>query len=738
MIRYSNTSELEGLKGIIGQESAIKAMELGLKIENSAYNIFVAGDSGTGKTTYVLNALKDYAQKKNNHKDWCYVYNFENNREPIAIALDKGMGKLFKKDMDKLIETLLDELKDAFESEDFELSKNELLDDYEIEKDTLLQQIKKYGEEKGFKLKSSKVGMIFTPNDEDVDTTTDEFYKVKKELESAAIQVAYKIKDIEEEAKEALLDLEYEIGKFVVSPHIEILLEKYGQFDKVGKYLEETKNDILEYVYLFYLDEEELKDKYDKEHFTRYKVNLLVDNGLEQSEAPVVVEINPSPANLFGKAEYEYYNGTVKTDFTKLLPGAVHKANGGYLVLYVDQLLRYNLSWDILKKTIQQGEITLDTQTAIKPEKIPVNVKVILIGSNYMYNAMYHYDPEFNKYFKIFVDFDNEMKKDLDNEIRVEKFIAAYCEKNNLKHFTYEGVQQIIKYSTRITGDKDKLSTKFNKIVEILVEGDAYADIRGSEFVDKEDVIKAIRERRERFSKIEKKMDESIENGFTLISTTGSKVGVINGLSVLNMGEYSFGRPSRITVTTAPGSSGIINIEREVEMSGPIHSKGVLILNGFLLENLSQEMSLSLNANICFEQNYGGVDGDSASGAELYALLSSLSDIPIKQNIGVTGSINQKGDIQVVGGVTEKVEGFYFACKKKGLTGNQGVILPRNNLRNLILLDEVNDAISNGEFHIYPIDRIEEAIAILMDKTFDEVKKLAIEKLKKYSEIDNK
>lgn len=340
MLKYSNTSELEGLKTIIGQESAIKAMELGLKIDNSAYNIFVAGDSGTGKTTYVLNALKSHAKEKDEHKDWCYVYNFENNREPIAISMQRGMGKLFKKDMEKLIETLLDELKDAFESEDFELAKNELLDDYEIEKDALIQQIKKYGEEKGFKLKSSKVGMIFTPVDEDIDTTTEEFYKIKKELENAAIQVAYKIKDIEEEAKEALLDLEYEIGKFVVSPHIDSLIERYGGFDKVTKYLEDTKNDILEYVYLFYMDEEDLKDKYDKEHFTRYKVNLLVDNGLDQEQAPVILEINPSPANLFGKAEYEYYNGTVKTDFTKLLPGAFHKANGGYLVLYAEQLLR--------------------------------------------------------------------------------------------------------------------------------------------------------------------------------------------------------------------------------------------------------------------------------------------------------------------------------------------------------------------------------------------------------------
>lgn len=736
MARYANTSQLEGLNEIIGQENATKAMELGLKIDNPAYNIFVAGDSGTGKTTYVLSALKMHAEDKNDHKDWCYVYNFENSREPIAIALDKGMGKLFKKDMEKLIESLLDELKDAFESEEFEISKNELLDDFEIEKENLLQKIKKYGEEKGFKLKNSKVGMIFTPQDEDVDTTSEEFYKVKKELENAAIQIAYKIKDIEEDAKEALLDLEYEVGKYIVDPHIDSLLERYGDFEKVRKYLDDTKNDILEYVYLFYMDEEDLKEKYDKEHFTRYKVNLLVDNGLDRCGAPVIVEINPSPANLFGKAEYEYYNGTVKTDFTKLLPGAVHKANGGYLVLYVDQLLRYNLSWDILKKTIQQGEITLDTQTAIKPENIPVNIKVVLIGNNYMYNLLYNYDSEFNKYFKIFVDFDNEMKKNDYNETRLANFIASYCNSNNLNHFTYEGVEQVVRYSTRITGDREKLSTKFNKIVEILVEGDAYSKIRESKYVDKEDVLKAIKERRERFSKIEKKMDESIENGFTLISTTGSKVGVINGLSVLNMGEYSFGRPCRITVTTAPGSSGIVNIEREVEMSGPIHSKGVLILNGFLLENLAQEFPLSLNANICFEQNYGGVDGDSASGAELYAMLSSLSGVPIKQNIGATGSINQKGDIQVVGGVTEKVEGFYYACKKKGLTGSEGVILPRNNLRNLVLVEEVRNAINEGRFHIYPIDRIEEAIEILTDKTFEEVKSLAIEKLKKYSELD--
>lgn len=735
MSRYSNTSQLEGITEIIGQENAMKAMELGLKIDNPAYNIFVAGETGTGKTTYVLNTLKKNAKNKNDQMDWCYVNNFENSREPLAISLDKGMGKLFKKDMEKLIEDLLDELKDAFESEEVELSKSELLDDFEIEKENLLKEIKKCGEEKGFKLKNSKVGMVFTPQDENLDTSSEEFYKMKKELENTAIQIAYKIKDIEDEAKESLLELEYDIGRYIVNPHIDKLIEKYGDFKNTKKYLNDVKDDILEYIYLFYMDEEDLKDKYDKSHFEKYKVNLLVDNDSEQSGAPVVVEINPSPSNLFGKADYEYYSGTIKTDFTKLIPGAIHKANGGYLVLYADQLLRYNLSWDMLKKTIQQGEVNIDTQTSIKPEKIPINIKVVIIGSNYMYNLLYNYDPEFNKYFKIFVDFDNEMKKNEKNKLKVANFISSYCKDNKLNHFTYEGVEQILKYSTRITGDREKLSTNFNKIVEIIIEGDAYSKIRGSKYVEKQDVLKAIKERRLRFSKIERKMDESLENGFTLISTKGSKVGVINGLSVLNMGEYSLGKPCKITATTSPGNSGIVNIEREVEMSGSIHSKGVLILNGFLSENLAQEFPLSLNANICFEQNYGGVDGDSASGAELYVILSSLSDIPIKQNIGVTGSINQKGDIQVVGGVTEKVEGFYYTCKKKGLTGKEGVILPRQNLRNLVLVEEVSKSIKEGKFHIYPIDRVEEAIEILTDKTFEEVKSLAINKLRNYYKL---
>lgn len=744
MLNFNNTSEIEPLEGILGQERAIEAMEKGLKINNPAYNIYLSGDSGTGKTTYAINALSKYAAKKRNHKDWCYVYNFENNREPLIIDLDKGLGKVFKKDIEKLIETLLDELKDAFESEDFEIGKNQLIEEYEIEKDTLIKKIKKYAEEKGFKLKNSKVGMVFIPiedeeNDEDEDYKDEEFYKLKRELENAAIQVVYKIRELENAAKEALLELEEEIAKFIIDPHIEVLLEKYNSYDKVKTYLNNMRENILEHVYLFYMDEEELKDKYDKEHFIKYKVNLFVDNGIdrENSKAPVIVEINPSPSNLFGKAEYDYYNGNVKTDFTKLIPGAVHKANGGYLVLYVDQLLRYPLSWDMLKRAIQSRQIGVDTQTSIKPENMPIDIKVVLIGNHYMYNLLYNYDSDFSKYFKIFVDFDNEMDKTDHNEDGIARFIAYQCGKNNLKHFTYDAVKEVIKFSTRICGDRYKLSTKFNKIMEIIFEGDVCAQIRDSEYVDKCDVQKAILERKKRLNRIENKMDESLENGFTLIETSGNRIGVMNGLSVLSTGEYSFGRPSRITVTTSPGNKGIVNIEREVNMSGPIHNKGVLILGGYLAENFAQEFPFSLNANICFEQNYGGVDGDSATGAELYALLSSLSKIPLKQNIAATGSMNQKGEIQVVGGISEKIEGFYSACKKQGLNGNQGVIIPKNNSRNLVLSEEVTNAINEGKFTIYTVERVEEAIEILTDVKFDEIKSRVIERLREFNELQS-
>lgn len=735
MQRFSNTSEIEPLKDFLGQERAVTAMELGLKIDNPAYNIYVAGDPGTGKTTYTMKVLQQYAKGKNNHKDWCYVYNFDNPREPIVISLERGVGKAFKDDIEEMIDKLFEEIKEAFDSEEYEINKNTLVEQYEMQKEDLIKKIKTYGEEKGFKLKSNKVGMVFVPLNENFEdeVSSEEFFKIKKELENMAIKVVFQIREIEENIKNIMLEIEDEVGKTVVDPHIEELKEKYKSYDKVVDYLNKIREDVLKNLELFYLDDEELREYYSKDCFLKYAVNLFVDNQHNEG-APIIVESNPSPSNLFGKVEYDYNSGNIKTDFSKIFSGSLQRANGGYLVLYAQQLLSYPLSWELLKRSIQSQKIPMETKVSIEPEEIPLNLKIVLIGSNYIYDALYRYDNEFSKCFKIFVDFDNEMDRSEITEYGIAQFIAFQCEKNKFKHFTYEAVDNIIRHSTRIVGSKKKLSTDFNKLLEIITESDIFAKIENKEFVEKSHVQKAILEKRKRLNKIENKLDEYIENNTIMIDTQGSRVGVINGLAVYGMGEYSFGKPSRISVTTSMGNKGLINIEREAKMSGAIHNKSVLILQGYLTENFAQEYPLSVNAYICFEQNYGGIDGDSATLAELCAILSSLSEVPIKQNIAVTGSLNQKGDIQVVGGITEKIEGFYNVCKERGFKDKTyGVILPKDNVDNLILSDEIEASVADGSFKIYPVSKIEESIEILMNKMFEEVKILVKEKLDTYN-----
>ena len=739
MQKFNNTSEIEPLKDFIGQDRAVTAMELGLKIDNPVYNIYVAGDSGTGKSTYTMKVLKEYAKNKNNHKDWCYVYNFENPREPIVISLERGKGKIFKNDIEEMIEKLFDEIKEAFDSEEYEINKNTLLEEYEIQKEDLIKKIKNYGEEKGFKLKSSKVGMVFVPLNENFEdeVSSEEFFKIKKELENMSIKVVYQIREIEENIKNIMIEIEDEVGKLVVDPHIEELKEKYKFNDKIVDYICKIREDILKNLELFYLDDEELREYYSKDCFLKYVVNLFVDNQ-NNEDAPIIVESNPNPSNLFGKVEYDYNSGNIKTDFTKIFSGSLQKANGGYLVLYAQQLFSYPLSWELLKNTIKSQKIPIDTKVSIEPEEIPLNLKIILIGSNYIYDVLNNCDSEFSKYFKIFVDFDNEMDRNEITENGMAQFIAFQCEKNNFNHFTYEAVENVIKYSTKIVGNKKKLSTDFNKLLEIITESDIFAKIENKDFVENHHVKQAILGKHRRLNKIENKLDEYISNNTIMIDTEGARVGVINGLSVYSMGKYSFGRPSRISVTTSMGNKGIVNIEREVKMSGPIHNKSVLILQGYLTENFAQEYPLSINAYICFEQNYGGIEGDSATLAELCALLSSLSGVPIKQNVAVTGSLNQKGDIQVVGGITEKIEGFYNVCKKRGFKEKTyGVILPKDNMDNLILSDEMEKSIDEGSFKIYPVSKIEESIEILMDKMFEEVKILVKEKLDTYNKSND-
>ena len=733
MKKFKNTSEIEPYDGIIGQQRAEKAMQFGLKMNNPAYNIYVSGNCGSGRITYTIKAIESQQIDESKIKDWCYVYNFKDSRKPIAIDFPAGEGSEFKTYMEDLIECLTEEINDAFENEEYELTKNKLLQTYEFEKEKLLKNIRDYGKEKGFKLKSSSSSFIFIPIDDNYEDeiSAEEFCKTKKELEEMAIQVLYKLKSLEERVKQVVIETENQIGKLVVEPYIEAARKKYSDNKKVIEYLDALEENIIESIYYFYLDEDDLKDKYDKDYALKYEVNLFVSN---DNFSKIIVENDPRPSNLFGRVEYEYHNGNLKTDFTKIIPGAFHKANGGYVILYVDQLLRYANTWELLKKTLKTKQIDIEGQGFINPMPIPCDLKIILIGSKYLYNLIYNYGPEFMKYFKVFVDFDDEMDKTEENEDAISRFISYQCNKNNYKHLTYDAVTKVINQSMKMVEDKNKLSTNFNKLMDMIDEGNLYAKMDGSKYIEKRHIDRAILAKKNRIDKIEEKIDESYKNENTLIDIEGKQVGVINGLSVLSTGEHTFGKPSRITVATACGNRGIVNIEREVKMSGSIHNKGVLILEGYLAENFAQEFPLSLNAYICFEQNYGGVDGDSASSAELYALLSSLSNLAIKQNIAVTGSINQKGQIQVVGGIPKKIEGFYYCCKHKGLTGEQGVIIPAKNEDNLVLCEEVEEAIKNKKFHIYKVNKVEEAMEILTDEKFNIIKELSIKKLRKYSE----
>ena len=453
----------------------------------------------------------------------------------------------------------------------------------------------------------------------------------------------------------------------------------------------------------------------------KYKVNLLVDDGALKG-APVITDYNPTYYNLLGRIDYENEFGAVTTDFTLVRAGLLHQANGGYLILQAHDVLNNVQSWDALKRVLRTRQISIENikeqmglvaYSSLKPEPVPIDVKVVLVGSEQIYQLLYELDDDFSKLFKVKVDFDDEMDRTDENILMLSRFVSSFCSKENTLHFNGGGIAKIVDYASRLTEDQQKLTTRFNDIAEILCEACTWAELDGAQYAGAAHVKKAIAEKKHRSDKHDEKLLELIKDGTIMIDTAGEVVGQINGLSILDMADYSFGKPSRITATTYMGESGIVNIEREIEMSGTSHSKGVLILNGYIGQKYAQEIPLSLSASLCFEQLYGGIDGDSASSSELYAILSSLADAPIKQSIAVTGSVNQRGEIQPIGGATRKIEGFFELCKHRGLDGSQGVIIPYQNVRNLVLDDEVIDAVNDGKFHIYPVSTIDEGIEIL-------------------------
>ncbi|WZL72157.1 AAA family ATPase [Clostridiaceae bacterium 35-E11] len=738
---FDTTADLYPLQGIIGQKRAAEALEFGLDIRKKGYNIFVSGQSGTGRNSYVLAIAEKKGETKKTPDDWVYVHNFKNPDSPIALHLKSGMGEVFKKEINNVIEALKKEIPQIFMGKEYENQKSNLIQQYQNETQETIDELNAMAKKYGFMFSQTERGLVSIPIKEERPMSEEEYKslgpeemeKLRKnsnELSLETIDFFNKLRRLEEAYRNTLKQLDEKMGLNVVTFYINQLKEKFKDRECVVKYLDLLQADIVEHIDKFKTDknEENMSNPFamfqmrSAQAFTdRYEVNLFIDNR-EKKGAPIINETNPTYYNLIGRIEYKNEMGVMKTDFTQIKPGALHQANGGYLILQAKDLLTNPFAWNALKRALKTNEVTmegLDKQigyvvtTSLKPQPIPLDIKVILVGDPYTYQLLYYYDEDFKKLFKIMADFDIEMDRDEQNMYKMARFIATHCEKEGLKHFDKSAVGRVIEYSSRLADNQVKLSSRFNQVVEILYEADRFAEIMGSEIVKVEHIEKAITEKVYRNNKYEEKILEMFEDGTYLLDVENEKVGEINGLAVTGTGEYSFGKPSKITVTTYRGKTGIINIEREVKKSGSIHDKGVLILNGYIGEKFAQDTPLALSANIVFEQLYSGVDGDSASSTELYALLSSLSNVPIKQSIAVTGSVNQRGKIQPIGGVNEKIEGFFKVCKLKGLTGQQGVMIPHQNVKNLMLNDEVIHAVKNELFHIYAIKSVEEGIEIL-------------------------
>jgi lon-related putative ATP-dependent protease len=736
LMSCDTTEELSPLEEIIGQERAVRALKFGLDIKERGFNIYAAGVPGTGRTTAVQDFLEEIAKTKPVPNDWCYINNFQNSYEPNAIKLSPGKAKVFQKDMSRLVSEVRSNLPKVFESEDYATKRESTIRSVEQEREQLFAELNKKAQEQGFILQSSPLGLLTIPvvkgrpiNEKEFLSLSPEkraeIQKKRDEVTSDLRSAMRQLRNLERKTNEEIRKLNREIALYSVEFPVNELKEKYKEFPEVVKYLDAVQSDILESLDQFIGEPkppEQLPFPWMEEApFRKYDVNVVVDNS-ELKGAPVVVELNPTYQNLFGRIEKEARLGVLSTDFTMIHGGSLHKANGGYLVLPVEELIRNMFSWDGLKRALTNEEITIEeagerlgfiTTKGLKPEPVPLNVKVVLIGNPMLYQLLYIYDPEFKELFKVKADFDTSMSRTDENMQKYASFICTFCQKENLKHLDAPAVAKIIAYGSRLAEDQQKLSTRFADVADIIREANFYAAQENSEYVTASQVKKAIEEKIYRSNLIQEKIREMIERGVLLIDTDGATTGQVNGLSVSSLGDFAFGMPSRVTASIGIGREGVVDIEREAKLGGPIHTKGVLILSGYLSGKYAGDKPLSLSARLVFEQSYSGVEGDSASSTELYAILSAISEVPVKQNIAVTGSVNQKGEVQAIGGVNEKIEGFYEVCKAKGLNGKQGVMVPESNVQNLMLKEEAVEAVKTGRFHIYSVKTIDEGIEVL-------------------------
>ena len=762
---FSSTEELSPIdEKIVGQNRAAKSLSFGMRVEKKGYNIFMAGESGTGKSTYAENIAEERSAEMGKPQDILYVYNFSESEKPSVMKVEAGTGSELKTDMEKIIEELKEEIPRAFEGEEYDKERKEILNEYQPKSNKIMKEFEASAKERGFMLQNTSQGLVPVPIDENGEPLSREDFqemddekreKIRErsqEIQNEISQVMREIRSIKEEAQEELSALEKKIGLSVVQPIICHLEEKYSESEVIIDYLEEVQEDIVDHIDRFRNENDESQSRSflpmqrdeDGDFFNRYKINVFVNNSKTEG-APVVYEKNPTYYNLFGKIEGRSQFGTITTNFTMIKSGSLHRANGGFLIVHAKDLLRNPFCWDTLKRALINQEITVENIgeqyrsvpiITLKPEAVELDLKVIMIGTPYIYYLLYNFDEEFSELFKIKADFDTVMERSKENIEKFADFISSVINRYEIREFTAGAIAAMIDFSSRLTGDRQKLSTKFNEIIEIIFEADVWTEQAGEERVKAEYVRKAIEEKEMRANLLEEKVQEQIDRDHLLLDVSGEEIGQINGLSVHQAGNYTFGRPARITARTYLGKEGVINIEREAKMSGRIHSKGVMILTGYLGGKYAQDYPLSLTASVAFEQSYGGVDGDSATCAEVVALLSSLSGIGVRQDIAITGSMNQKGVVQPIGGVNEKIEGFFKVCESKGLTGQQGVIIPKRNLDNLMLSDDIIEAVKDDIFQLYVVEDIDQVLEIMLGKTAETIHTAVQEKLQHYAELE--
>jgi lon-related putative ATP-dependent protease len=736
---FNTTEDLPDFKETIGQERALHALDFGLSLESTGFNIFILGEHGTGKMTTVRSFLSQKAMNEPVPQDWGYVYNFKDSDVSVAISLDPGSAVIFQKDMEELIKILKAEIPKVFESKEYEKQKNKIIEEPQKQQKDIFSSLEEEAQQKGFSVRKTVSGLIIIPVKKTGEPLTEDEYELldentRKKIDEIGKTLQEKLNDVvriaresEKMVKESIGRLEKEAALSSVGHLIDELKNKYKDHEKITAYLEDVKEDILEHLDDFKAQEEQapplpfMKLPKTEPIFTRYTVNVLVNNK-DCKGAPCIFESNPTYFNLFGRIEHKFQYGIALTDFSMIKAGSLHKANGGYIVINALDLLRNIFAYDSLKRAIRNKEIKIEdvweqyrliSTTTLKPEAMPLDVKVILVGNPYLYYLLYNLDEEYRELFKVKADFDSRMGRTEGNINKYASFVTTLCREEKLLPFDRAGVAKVVEFGSRLAEHQNKLSSRFSDIADILREASYWASKSNNNIVSDGHVQKAMDERIFRTNRIEEHLREMILEGTIIVDTKGEKVGQINGLAVLDLGDYSFGKPSRITAKTYTGKAGVVNIERETKMSGKIHEKAILIITNYLGSRYAAKKPISLSASITFEQLYDTVEGDSASCAELYALLSSISGIPLKQSIAITGSMDQNGEVQPVGGINEKIEGFFDLCRLTGFNGSQGVIMPTRNVKNLMLKKDVVEAVKEGKFFIYPIQRVDEGIEII-------------------------